>query len=67
MFPRTFQCSLQANERCDQDIQLSRFDFLDGPDIQISEFCEFLLRDLPGASFASDIRAEAAQLPRKRD
>ena len=42
--PGALQRAMNADQGRQQDIQLTRFDFLDRPDIQIDQFREPLLR-----------------------
>lgn len=53
---------LNPHRRCHQNVDLSGFDFLHGPDIQINQFGQLLLCNTLGDSFATDTRAEFLQL-----
>ena len=60
--PRTVQRVLNPHGCCHQNVNLSGFDFLHRPDVQINQFGKFLLRNALGDPFATDTRAEFLQL-----
>lgn len=60
LIPRALKRLVDAQHGGDQDIDVSRFDLLDGAQIQIRQFREPFLRHAHGHPLPANIRAEQA-------
>jgi hypothetical protein len=59
--PRTVEGTLDTSGCCDEDIEFSGFDLLNGADVQIGQFGKSLLGYSPLASFAAHACPEPSQ------
>ena len=62
LIPRAPQRGSQSNRRRNQDIGLSRLDFLKRADVQIGQFGELFLGDLACHPFAPQVGSECLEL-----
>ena len=53
---------MDTDQGREQNVDLTRFDFLDGADIQVNEFCEPFLRETFAGPFAANTCAELFKL-----
>ncbi len=60
--PRALQGVMNASQRRQQNIHLTRFDLLDGSDVQVNQFRKPLLRQTFVGAFAPDICPELFEL-----
>ena len=57
-FPFTTQGTLKTEKRGDENIDITRLNFLNGPDIKISQFGQLFLSHTHAGAFSSYIGAE---------
>ena len=62
LVPRTSQRLVDADQRCHQDVNVTRFDLLHGAQVQVRLLRQLLLGDLPGTPFPSDVGSKELKL-----
>jgi len=62
IIPRALQRMMQPLDGRQQDVHMAGLDLLDGADVQVHQFGQFLLGDFTGHPLPADVSAETLDL-----